>query len=126
MIKVIRFSVLVAMLGIALISFGGCNKDSEPEILLPIKTILEVNIEESSIIFSWESVEGATSYIIYRSGIFIWGDFNENYKEIGTVYNPLFIDNNPLHGQNYYKIRAANKKTLSVPSNTLTVIFGEN
>ena len=52
---------------------------------------------------SWSSVSNATSYRVYRSG-----SASGSYSQIGTPTYASYTDNNPLTGNNYYKVKAVN------------------
>lgn len=53
---------------------------------------------------SWSAVSNATSYLVYRSST-AYG----TYTQIGSsTLNTYMYDSNPLSGNNYYKVKAAN------------------
>lgn len=54
-----------------------------------------------SIVVTWSTVSGAQSYQLYRSGD------NKNFSLLaGNLTATTFIDNSPLKGTNYYKVKA--------------------
>jgi len=65
----------------------------------------------SSVIVSWSSVSGATSYKVYRSN-----SAAGTYSLIGSPSNSSYTDNSPLDGYNYYKIAAVNSAGESAQS----------
>lgn len=56
-----------------------------------------------SIRISWSSVSNATSYNVYRSS-----SANGSYSQIGSSSYTYMYDNNPMSGNNYYKVKAVN------------------
>lgn len=76
---------------------------------------LNVNIaksKEDQIHLSWDKVEGATDYIIYRSD-----NKEKGYKKIGETARVKFTDKNARGGALYYRITAVKKKQKAVSSN---------
>ena len=65
---------------------------------------------------SWNNVSGATSYKIFRSGA-----ANGSYSEIGTSTTTSYTDNNPISGDNHYRVRAVNSAGESSNSNTVQI-----
>ena len=74
--------------------------------------------EGNSISVSWNSVLGATNYVVYRSN-----SSSGTYTVIGTVSGTNFSDTSPLCGANYYRIEAHNSSTKSNLSNSAYVNF---
>ena len=72
----------------------------------------------NSISISWNSVLGATSYVVYRSS-----SSSGTYTEIGAISGTSFSDTSPLCGANYYRIEAHNSSTKSNLSNSAYVNF---
>lgn len=62
-----------------------------------------VTKNETAIIIQWNSVSDASKYNVYRSNT-----ANGNYTLITTVSSTKATDSNPLNGDNYYKVTAAN------------------
>ncbi len=52
---------------------------------------------------SWNTVETATSYKVYRSS-----SSSSGYTLLGTSTVTKYSDNNPMNGKNYYKVSAIN------------------
>ena len=52
---------------------------------------------------SWNTVEKATSYKVYRSS-----SSSSGYSLLGTATVTKYNDNNPMNGKNYYKVSAVN------------------
>lgn len=64
----------------------------------------EGNASIPSIRISWSSVSNATSYKVYRSS-----SANGSYSQIGSPTSETYLyDNNPMSGNNYYKVKAVN------------------
>lgn len=57
----------------------------------------------STVTISWNAVNGASKYKIYRSS-----SPSSGYSLISTVSQTNATDNNPLNGYNYYKVAAVN------------------
>ena len=59
-----------------------------------------------SIRISWSSVSNATSYKVYRSS-----SASGSYSQIGSpTSNTYMYDDNPMSGNNYYKVKAVNSR----------------
>lgn len=70
---------------------------------------------------SCNSVEGATSYIFYRST-----SANGNYTQLTTNTSPFTFDANPKQGNNYYKVKAKNSTGESPYSDYALFNFNPN
>ena len=113
---------------IAVFIFSGCNKDdadNKPEV--PFLTNLSGGL--GVVQFSWKTVTGATSYNIYRSSS-EKGTFNRigsasglptDYNINGFNFKRQYVDQNPLSGDNSYRVTAVNSDGESAPSNILTI-----
>ena len=66
-------------------------------------TGLNAQVSGTSVYVTWQSVNNATRYNIYRSS-----NPSNSYSKIGTSYSTSYTDNNPLSGYNYYKVSAVN------------------
>ena len=93
---------------------GGNNSGQTPA----SPTGLDAQINGTSIYITWQSVNSATSYNVYRAS-----DANSSYSIIGTSYYTSYIDNNPLSGYNYYKVSAVNDNGESQQSNYTSCIY---
>ena len=72
---------------------------------LSTPTGVNASVDGSSILVSWQSVSGASSYNIYRSS-----SANGSYSLIGTASTTSYRDSSPISGNNYYKVSAVNNK----------------
>ena len=72
----------------------------------------------SAILLSWNSVSGATSYRVYRSN----SSFG-TFTLLGTPSGTSFNDNNPLSGNNFYRVSAVNSAGASNQSSSVQVNF---
>ena len=72
----------------------------------------------SSVNVSWNSVSGATSYIVYRSS-----SSSGTFTQIGTSNSTSYTDSSPLSGNNSYRIVAVNNSGTSSQSSTASVNF---
>ncbi len=92
----------------------------EMKILLPAPVNVNiVKLEEEQIKLSWNKVEGATGYIIYRSN-----NKEKGFKKIGETAKAKFMDKNVKGGALYYRVKAVKKKRKPVsgnPSDTVSV-----
>ena len=83
---------------------SGCGSYSKVKSIKPVlvtpKISLTSNANKQTII-SYNYIEGAMGYDIYRST-----NKKKSYKYIGTSYELSFVDNPPLNKTQYYKIRA--------------------
>ena len=94
-------------------SYAECNYTSDEGKTAPaMPTGLTATVNGSSILVSWQSVSGATSYRIYRSTS-AYG----SYSLIGTSYSASYRDDSPKSGNNYYRISAVNSYGESEQSN---------
>ncbi len=66
----------------------------------------------------WNSVAGATQYLIYRAS-----GLNKPYEKIGTSASTSFVDSSPPQGASvaYYEIIAESNLSLSAPSRAIAV-----
>ena len=69
----------------------------------PTNVTADLNGSISSVLVSWNSSIGATSYKVYRSS-----SSSGTYTLLSTVNATSYTDNSPLTGMNYYKIIASN------------------
>ena len=74
-----------------------------------------------NVYISWNSVEGATQYIVYRSTT-----ANGSYTQIATATSTFSYDGNPKQGNNYYKVKAKNSAGESSYSNYALFNFNPN
>lgn len=77
-------------------SSGGGDAPNTP-------TGLSATQSGSSIVISWNSSTGATSYKVYRSS-----SASGTYSQIGSPSGTSYTDNSPISGYNYYKVSAVN------------------
>ena len=68
-----------------------------------VKVITATYEKENKVDVTWRPKTGAKSYTVYRAS-----SKNGKYKKIKTVKSPLYIDKNPLVGNNYYKVKPNN------------------
>ena len=62
----------------------------------------------SSIVISWSSVSGATSYDVYY-----WSSANSTYYFLGSTTSTTITDTHPYSGANYYLVRAVSSSSTS-------------
>ena len=74
-----------------------------------------------NVYISWNSAEGATQYIVYRSTT-----ANGSYTQIATTTSTFSYDGNPKQGNNYYKIKAKNSAGESSYSDYALFNFNPN
>lgn len=74
-----------------------------------------------NVYISWNSVEGATQYIVYRSTT-----ANGSYTQIATTASTFSYDGNPKQGNNYYKVKAKNSAGESSYSDYALFNFNPN
>ena len=73
---------------------------------------------DSKVTLSWNTVEGATSYIVKRST-----SIDGNYEEIANIAENTYVDTNVTNFTNYfYKIVAANEEGTSNDSQIVRVL----
>ena len=104
----------------SLSSYTSCNYTSTGNVLSS-PTGLNAQVNGSSVYVTWQSVNNATSYNIYRSS-----NANTSYTKIGTSSSTSYTDNNPLSGYNYYKVSAVNSNGESTQSNYVYCEYSEN
>ena len=88
---------------------------------LSAPTAVNAQLKGTQIQVSWPVVNGATAYEVYRSGD------GQKYSSLGRTERTLFVDEFPLAGTNYYKVRSYGYKIesqLSVASAPIS--FGES
>ena len=88
---------------------------------LSTPTGVTATVDGSSILVSWQSVNGADIYMVYRSS-----SANGSYSIIGTTPSTKYSDNSPISGYNYYKVSACNKKEKSQQSNYVSCYFTDD
>ena len=86
----------------SLSDYASCNHTSSGN-APSSPTGLQAQVNGTSVTITWQSVNNATSYIIYRSS-----NASSSYTQIGTSNSTSYTDNNPISGYNYYKISAVN------------------
>ncbi len=92
-------------------TYAYCNADggssgSTQKPTAPTKVTCEnkAPVLNPSIYISWDAVENATSYQVYRSSIAETG-----YTKLGNSTSSTYVyDNSPKKGDNYYKVKAIN------------------
>ena len=91
-------------------SYASCNftsgggNSTAPNAPTGVTVSNEGNASIPSIRISWSSVSNATGYKVYRSS-----SANGSYSQIGSqTSNTYMFDNNPMSGNNYYKVKALN------------------
>lgn len=88
---------------------------------LSAPTAVNAQLKGTQIQVSWPVVNGATAYEVYRSGD------GQKYSSLGRTERTSFVDEFPLAGTNYYKVRSYGYKIesqLSVASAPIS--FGES
>ena len=90
---------------------GGTTIPSTP-------TGLSASQSGSTVLVSWSSVSGATSYRVYRSS-----SSSGIYTQIGTPIGTSFTDSSPLTGNNSYRVSAVNSAGESSQSSPVSVNF---
>ena len=77
------------------------------------KAVISIQLDGNKPMVSWEEVEGATSYVVYRST-----KSTSGYKAIGTVTDGLsYTDSSAQKGTTYYyKVAAATETTTGAQS----------
>ena len=88
--------------------------------VLAAPSTLNAVVEEESVVLTWTTVTGATSYEVFRS------PDNVIYTSIATdVTGTTYTDATPLTGLNYYKVRAQNDElTSDMSAASAPVSFG--
>ena len=89
--------------------------------VLSAPTAVNAQLKGTQIQVSWPVVNGATAYEVYRSGD------GQKYSSLGRTERTSFVDEFPLAGTNYYKVRSYGYKIesqLSVASAPIS--FGES
>lgn len=80
---------------------------SSPSSTLSAPTNVQVSKEGPTLYpymyITWNNVNGAVKFNIYRAS-----SASGSYSLIGTAYNTSYSDDNPLSGNNYYKVTAVN------------------
>ena len=95
-----------------LIMFVTCNKENEMDKFMseppPVITITQV---ENGLKISWNEVKGRNSYELNRSEDNFSGNTLMNFW---FIYEPFYIDENPIEGVNYYKVAAQKCKRYDI------------
>ena len=110
--------LLIVSLVLCMVS---CKKDKDGGTASPPRAPTEVEAYQSGsmIYIYWNSVPDATSYKVFRSS-----SASGNYSRIGSSTNDTeFIDDSPLNGRNYYKVKAVNEAGESDYSNYVDCDF---
>lgn len=84
-----------------------------------VKGELFVNNKKLAINVTWDAVSLAESYTVYRSNDPWYGTFE---KVAENVNSNSWIDNNPLSGNNYYKVVAVGHGLTSQQSNSSDLV----
>jgi len=82
---------------------GGSTGGGGGAAALPAPTGVTASQSGNSVVVSWNSVSGATSYKIFRSS-----STSGVYTQLGSPSSTSYTDNSPLTGYNYYKVSAVN------------------
>ena len=90
---------------------GGGTKPNPP-------TGLTASVSGTSINLTWNTVQNATSYVIYRNS-----SSSGTYSSIGTSPSTSFTDTNPLNGWNYYKVASVNSAGEGNQSSSISCNF---
>ncbi len=87
-----------------------------------ISTGLSIEETDSGLALKWESINGASSYDVYRAE-----SRYSNYSKVTTVNGLAWTDTNPNADKysNYYKIAVAGSSELSEPISLEIEMFGE-
>ena len=97
---------------IILIMVVTCNKENEMDKFMseppPVITISQV---ENGLKISWNEVQGRNNYQLWRSEDNFSGNTLMNFW---FVYEPFYIDENPIEGVNYYKVAAQKCKRYDI------------
>ncbi len=91
---IISIILSISVLFLSVIVFTACS-DYNCEIQSPDNLVAQVNGD--SVVLSWDSVEDAELYTIYR-----YRDFPDNAKPVGTVSSASFTDDSVSSGKTYY------------------------
>ena len=92
------------------------NGDDDNKLTIPstpsgLSTTNQGNGSNHNIYLSWNTVDNATGYRVYRSPY-----ATNSYALIGTTTTAYYTDSYPLYGNNYYKVTAYNDAGESAPS----------
>jgi len=99
-------------------SYASCNYSGSSGTKPNTPTGVTASQSGSSVIVSWSSVSGATSYKVYRSS-----SASGTYSQVGTPSSTSYTDYSPLSGYNYYKVAAVNSAGESAQSSYVSVNF---
>ena len=91
---------------------GGGGGATVPSTPTNVSAANEGNAHFPMIVVRWDLISGATSYKVYRSS-----GYSGSYTLIGTRNSNAFADENPLSGNNYYRVSALNSAGESSQSN---------
>lgn len=81
-------------------SSGGGGGGSAPN----APTGISATLTGSRVKITWNSVSNATEYVVDRSSTYYFGSFDR----IGSTSGTYLFDDNPLSGDNYYRVNAKN------------------
>ncbi len=84
-----------------------CHKNIGEEVIPQLKpatpVIKSVAVKSTNVVVSWNAVDGATSYTVYRRLV------GGSWKNLGVVYTTKFTDNTVVSGKSYqYTVRSRN------------------
>ncbi|WP_100405683.1 rhamnogalacturonan lyase family protein [Bacillus solitudinis] len=118
---------------VALVNEQGIESDKSNEVTV---TMIDESVEvgsaptnlqlksatEESVTFSWNAVDGAVEYYVYRAR-YNEADYPEgavSYSKVGTAKTPEFTDESVITNRHfYYKVKAANEGGISEASSVL-------
>jgi fibronectin type 3 domain-containing protein len=87
-----------------------------PDLEAPeLATIIPNPTELSSVSLAWDSVDGATEYLIYRFNLYIWSV--EGLTPLDTIVTTSYVDSLPSEGFYFYVIVASDGLRNSTHSN---------
>ncbi len=82
---------------------GDDNKPTAPSVPSGLTATNQGNSSNPIVYLSWNTVENATGYRVYRSS-----NSSSGYSLLVTSYSNYYNDSAPLEGYNYYKVTAYN------------------
>jgi len=95
------FAVLALMVNVFMVT--SCKKKDENQ-KVPAPTGVTASQSGSTVAIYWNNVSVATEYVVFRSN-----NSDGTYSQIGNATNNTqFVDNKPLNGDNYYKVKSVN------------------
>lgn len=97
-----------------------CEEDPYPDYsTLTAPTGVSGSVVSNGIRLSWNTVDDAKFYMIYRSSSLNGSKVKLSYiGDGGDIYNNNVIDTNPLDGNNYYFIYACRSLNIQSPAST--------